>query len=154
MVLAQKAPPPRWRLAAAGSRRAGGSRPRSWVFTPHGSPPAPQTLPKHQPCSSLPSSSSAANMSSPQSAAPPPPPPHALLGSKVSELVHVCVGSGMAPPEFSYSTQQVRRSAPRASWGPDGLLLRQPDVSPGSHHLSGEAVQRAGGPRSAESLRD
>lgn len=36
--------------------------------------------------------------------------PHAALTSKVSELLHICAGLGLAPPEFNYmSNQQVTR---------------------------------------------
>uniref|UniRef100_H3DJR6 5'-3' exoribonuclease 1 n=1 Tax=Tetraodon nigroviridis TaxID=99883 RepID=H3DJR6_TETNG len=47
--------------------------------------------------------------------------PPALLGSKVSELVHVCVGSGMAPPEFSYNSLM----------SPQGLITCQVKLSNG-----------------------
>lgn len=80
----------------------------------HRPPPSPQAQQPQLPPSLLPSSPSAANMSGPQGEAPPL--PHAAPGSKVSELLHVCVGLGMAPPEFSYaSKQQVSRSAPTPS---------------------------------------
>lgn len=40
-----------------------------------------------------------------------PPPPQAVLPSKVSELVQVCVGLGMSLPEFNYvSKQQVSQN--------------------------------------------
>lgn len=54
-------------------------------------------------------------MNAPQSD-PPTSLPHAVLTSKVSELVHICVGLGMAPPEFNYiSNQQVIRSTVTAT---------------------------------------
>uniref|UniRef100_H2SH04 5'-3' exoribonuclease 1 n=1 Tax=Takifugu rubripes TaxID=31033 RepID=H2SH04_TAKRU len=47
----------------------------------------------------------AANMNAPQSD-PPTSLPHAVLTSKVSDLVHICVALGMAPPEFNYISNQ------------------------------------------------
>eukprot|EP00066_Takifugu_rubripes_P025414 XP_011614680.1 PREDICTED: 5'-3' exoribonuclease 1 isoform X2 [Takifugu rubripes] len=46
-----------------------------------------------------------ANMNAPQSD-PPTSLPHAVLTSKVSDLVHICVALGMAPPEFNYISNQ------------------------------------------------
>lgn len=34
------------------------------------------------------------------------------LSTKVSELLHLCAGLGMAPPEFSYVSKQQVRSQP------------------------------------------
>lgn len=97
-------------------------------------------------------------MSAPQSEAQPPPPlPPAVLSSKVSELMHVCVGLGMAPPEFNYvSKQQVSSSAlpAKEAQDPGSQMFTCPDVFTGPHHLSGEAGQRADGPRSTVPLRE
>lgn len=73
--------------------------------------------------------------------------PHAALTSKVSELLHICAGLGLAPPEFNYmSNQQVARVAQTATRRKELLRLHQfvfqyPDVFTGSRHLSGEVVQ-------------